>query len=125
MRILNNTRKTVLVENIELARSFWKKSMGLMFRSGIEDSTGFLMEFGKESKDLYSIWMLGMFFPIDIIFINAKKEVTDVYKNVPPFSVNPYTWKVYRPTKPVKWILEVAAGVAKKSRTSVGDRLDF
>jgi uncharacterized membrane protein (UPF0127 family) len=125
MKIANMTRKTVVAETVEVAGSFWKKSLGLMFRSGIDDSAGFLMEFGKPSKDLYSIWMLGMRFPIDIIFINARKEVTDVCGNVPPVYPNPATWKVYRPTRPVKWILEVKAGRAKETRTKPGDRLSF
>jgi uncharacterized membrane protein (UPF0127 family) len=125
MKITNSTRKTVLTERTEVAGSIWKKSLGLMFRSGIGDDAGFLMEFGKPSKDMYSIWMLGMLFPIDIIFISAEKKVTDVYENVRPVSFSPATWKVYRPSSPVKWILEVAAGRAKKSGTSVDDRLDF
>ncbi len=125
MRIINRTRKTVVAETVEVAGSFWKKSLGLMFRGGIDEKAGFLMEFGKPSKDLYSIWMLGMFFPIDVIFISAEKEVTDVYENVPPLSLNLRTWKVYRPTRPVKWILEVKAGRAKKTRTKPGDRLSF
>jgi len=125
MRVINKTRKTVLTGKTEVARSGWKKSLGLMFRGGIDDNAGFLMEFGKPSKGLYSIWMLGMFFPIDVIFINEKKEVTDVYENVPPVSFNPVTWKVYAPTKPVRWILELKAGRAGKTKTRAGDRLSF
>jgi uncharacterized membrane protein (UPF0127 family) len=125
MRITNRSRRTVLAGTVEVATSFWKKSLGLMFRGGISEDAGFLMEFGKPSKDLYSIWMLGMFFPIDVVFISAEKEVTDVYGNVPPLSLNPRTWKVYRPTKPVKWILELKAGRARKSGTVAGDKLRF
>jgi len=125
MIITNKTRKTVLTNKTEVAKSNWKKMLGLMFRGGIDDNAGFLMEFGKPSKDLYSIWMLGMFFPIDIIFISAEKEVTDVYENVSPVSFNPMTWKVYAPTKPVKWILEVKAGRARGMKTKAGDRLSF
>ena len=125
MRIVNRTRNTTITENAEVARSAWKKMLGLMFRGSMEDTSGFLMEFGKPSKELYSIWMLGMLFPIDVIFISEKKEVTDVYENVRPVSGDPRTWRVYRPTKPVKWILEVPAGRAGKSGTVTNDKLRF
>ncbi len=125
MRIKNSTRKTIITEKTEVAGSFLAKTLGLMFRRGLDEKSGLLMEFGRESKELYSIWMLGMFFPIDIIFINAKSEVTDVYENARPLSPNPATWKVYRPTKPVRWILEVAAGRAGKTKTSPGNKLVF
>jgi len=125
MRITNSRRGSLLAEKTELARGMWKKMLGLMFRAGIDDGAGLLMQFEKESSDMYSIWMLGMRFPIDIIFIDKNKKVTDVYSNVPPVSFNPGTWKIYRPTKPVKWILEVRAGKARETGTSVGDGLSF
>ena len=125
MKIRNLTTKKDITETTEIARSSLRKALGLMFRSGLKRGHGLLMEFTKPSKYAYSIWMLGMRFPIDIIFIGPDKKVTDVFENVPPLSFRPSTWRVYSPTKPVKWIVEVSAGMARKSGTSVGDRLIF
>ena len=124
MKITNKIRKTVIANKTEKAGNFLAKGLGLMFRGGIGEDEGLLMEFGRPSKN-YTIWMLGMRFPIDIIFIGEDRKVTDVYSNVPPLSFRPSTWKVYKPTKPVKWILELRSGRCKGSGTKVGDILDF
>ena len=125
MRILNKTKKNIVCEDTETARNFFTKSLGLMFRKSMPENKGFLMEFSSEGKDIYSIWMLFMRFPIDIIFIDSGKRVTDVVRNAPPVSLNPATWKVYRPSEPVRWILEMKAGSAERKKISRGDRLSF
>ena len=125
MKMVNNTRKTEIARTVEVARSSWKKGLGLMFRSCIKENHGLLMEFSKESRDMYSIWMLGMRFPIDVVFINSERVVTDVYENVSPVSLDLKTWKVYKPTKPIKWILELKSGRCKRTKTVPGDKLLF
>ncbi|UCD03045.1 MAG: DUF192 domain-containing protein [Candidatus Aenigmatarchaeota archaeon] len=123
--IVRSANGKIVTEDTQVARNFFSKTLGLMFRRRLDEKSGLLLEFGKESKDLYSVWMLGMFFPIDIIFINAEREITDIHENASPLSLNPVTWKVYRPTKPVKWILEVVAGRAGRAGISAGERLEF
>ncbi len=125
MNVANATRKTVLAGDVELAKSVLSKTLGLMFRKGLGRSRGLLMEFSREGQGLYSIWMLCMRFPIDVVFINSEGTVTDVFERVPPVSFDPKTWKIYKPTRPVKWILEVPAGTVKRTRTVPGDRLCF
>ena len=85
MKIFNETRKKAISEKSEIARSFWKKSLGLMFRGGIPDSNGFLMEFGMEGH--FGIWMLGMRFPIDLVYIDSKKRVVDIFKSIKPLGL--------------------------------------
>ena len=82
------------------------------------------MDFWRPS-DKHSIWMFCMRFPIDVVFINDDNVVTDIFENVPPVSLMPSTWKVYKPTKPVKLILELKSGRCRRTRTKVGDRLDL
>ncbi len=123
MRIRNTTRRTLIADRVEVARSFWKKTLGLMFRGNIGDSEGFLLEFGREGP--YGIWMFGMRFPIDLVFIDSRKRVVDVFEGIMPVSINPATWRVYTPSKSAKWVLELKAGRAKKTRTKKGDRISF
>lgn len=123
MKITNKTRKTVLAEKVEVATGFWHKMLGLMFRSKIADSAGFLLEF--ENEDFHGIWMLGMRFEIDLVFIDSGKRVVDIFENLKPISLNPIAWKVYKPTKPVKWVLELKSGRIRKTKTSVQDNLFF
>jgi uncharacterized membrane protein (UPF0127 family) len=122
-KIVNKTSKRVLANKVQIATGFWQKTLGLMFRSKIDDSAGFLMEFGIEGE--YGIWMLGMRFGIDLVFIDSKKTVVGVFENLKPVSFNPVTWRVYKPSKPAKWVLELPAGTIGKTKTSKGDKLSF
>jgi uncharacterized membrane protein (UPF0127 family) len=119
MRIFNSTRKITICTKTEIANTTFKRSVGLMFRKSLPKNTGLLMVFEKERKA--GIWMLGMRFPIDIVFLGARKQVITVTRNAQPFSLNPSTWHVYYPQKPAKYMLELNAGAAQG--THKGDRL--
>ena len=85
---------------VEVANSIWKKIKGLMFKQ----SGNMLMDFGKDSRP--GIWMFGMKFPIDIVYVNSEMKVVDV-KNAKPMSFNPLTWRVYYPKEKSRYVLEV------------------
>jgi uncharacterized membrane protein (UPF0127 family) len=123
MKILNATRKTVLAEYVEVAKTPLSKTKGLMFRASLKEGEGLLMEFSGETKP--SIWMPFMRFPLDLVFISAGKKVVDVKQNVRPLSRNPGTWKIYLPKEKCRWVLEVNAGKTSETKTSTGDVLDF
>jgi uncharacterized membrane protein (UPF0127 family) len=123
MKILNETRKTTITKKTEIASNFWRNALGLMFRGGLDDSAGFLLEFSEEGS--HGIWMLGMRFKIDLVFIDASKRVVDVFPDVKPVGMSPATWKVYRPSKPARWVLELKSGTAKSKGTSIGDKLSW
>lgn len=121
MRVFNKTQKTVICERTELAKSYWQKTKGLMFRKSLPRNKGLLMVFGNERRT--GIWMFGMRFPIDIVFIDSRKRVVDVKKGIKPFSVNPKTWRVFYPSKSAKYILELNKGESQGLRN--GDLLSF
>jgi uncharacterized membrane protein (UPF0127 family) len=123
MEITNASKKAIVCRDVELARGLFRKGLGLMFRKELRKDYGMLFEFGNE--DLFGMWMFGMRISIDMVFISSDKRVTDVFHNVPPVGLNPKTWKVYGPSAPVKWVLELPAGAAKKGRISPGDKLKF
>ncbi len=123
MRILNATRKTVLSETIEIADSSFKKAKGLMFRESLEKGHGLLMVFRSEGR--HSIWMFGMRFPIDVIYIGGDHRIAHLEKGFRPLGLNPKTWKISVPKEKCRYVLEVGAGVAKRTGTMVGDRVEF
>jgi uncharacterized protein len=125
MIIRNASKKNVVCRDAEVASGFFKKGLGLMFRKELPKGRGLLMDFSSEGEGLHSIWMPCMRFSIDIVFIGADRKVTDVFSGVPPIGISPYTWKVYAPTAPAMWVLELPAGAAKLSKTKAGDKLDF
>jgi uncharacterized membrane protein (UPF0127 family) len=121
--IKNITRKKILVRKIEFADSIGKKTKGLMFRDSLAKDAGLLMTFDLERK--HEIWMFGMRFPIDIVFIDSAKRIVDIKHSVRPMGRNPFTWRIYRPKKPCRYVLEVNAGLTRRTGTEMGDTLLF
>ena len=93
--IKNITKEKILVKNLETADSIGKKTKGLMFRKNLARDSGLIMVFRHERK--HEIWMLGMRFPIDIVFIDKDKRVVDIKHSVKPIGKNPKTWAAPRP----------------------------
>ena len=123
MGILNRTRNTILVKDIETADSAFRKAVGLMFRKELRKGRGLLMNFGRDSRP--GIWMLGMRFPIDLVFIDRRKRVVDLREGIKPMSLNPGTWCVHYPRKSVRYVLELNKGMLKRTGTGIGDVLEF
>jgi len=89
----------------EVADTFWKRAKGLMFRKSTRP-----MLFVFDNDDYHSIWMLFMRFPIDIVFLDSKMNVINEVKNAKPIGFSPKTWRIYRPKKKCRYIIERMAG---------------
>lgn len=83
----------------------------------------FVMKYDNE--DFHGIWTALMRFPIDIIFLNEHKIVTDTFENIKPMGFDRRTWKIYRPRMPSKYIIEMRSGIIKESKTEIGDSINF
>lgn len=101
----------------EIAKTPWKQAVGLGF-SGKRRNMLFLM--GCERR--WEFWMLGMLYPLKIIFIDSRKCVIEVL-DAEPLSLNPKTWKLYVPRKKCEYILEIPAGSGYDFKE--GDRLKW
>jgi hypothetical protein len=91
----------------KVANTLLKKARGLMFRKQLPPDRGMLFIFGKEVVS--PMWMFGMRFPIDIIWINAEKKVVDIQKNLPP--CRGLLCPAYYPKQKAKYVLEINAGL--------------
>ena len=85
---------------------------GLSGRKSLGKNNGMFFDFSH--KRHHGIWMFGMKFPIEIIFINDDGKVVKVYA-ADPISLNPKTWKIYYSKERVRYVLEVSrdAGFAE------------
>ncbi len=116
LEIISPTGK---IKGVEHKNSFIDRILGLMFRK----EGRILMEFSFQ--DFYGVWMPFMRFPIDIAFISREKEIVDLKKDVKPIGIPPSTWRIYRPEKMCKYILEVESGLLEEKGFSIGDELKF
>ncbi len=83
------------------ASTLWKKAKGLSFT---DTKKNMLFTFPYSHK--WSFWMLGTRFHLQIIFIDKNRRVVDI-QNAIPMKWHPNSWRIYRPRKSCKYVLEV------------------
>jgi uncharacterized protein len=110
------TKKGVHVFSVELAVTDEERQKGLMFRKSLPESTGMLFDF-KRDQDV-SMWMHNTYVSLDMIFIRADGRILRIAENTPTESD-----KIIPSGGPVRAVLEVVAGTAKKLGIAPGDRV--
>lgn len=110
-------RKRVVVE---IADSPSERQQGLMFRTSLPENQGMLFIF--EQPDPVAFWMKNTLIPLDIIFIDESKRVTDI-QTAQPCTADPCP--LYEPPEPVLYVLELNAGYAEKNDIKVGDKVEI
>ncbi len=104
--------------DIEIAEDEYERQTGLMHRYSMKDERAMLFIFEDESRR--SFYMKNTEFSIDIIYIDAKKEVVSIQK-----SATPLDERSLPSDGPAMYVLEVNAGLSDKWGLERGDRIDF
>lgn len=112
MKLVNETRGTVLAERAEVARSFWARLIGLMGRTGLPDGGGLVIE---PNGSVHTFWMR---FPIDVIFTDREGVVVGMREAMPPNRPFAGARRAHR-------TLELPAGTIAATATQRGDQLRF
>jgi uncharacterized protein len=110
------TRNGVHVFDVEMAVTAEQRSTGLMFRKELPEGRGMLFDFGVEGP--ISMWMRNTYVSLDMIFIHADGRIARIAQNTTPLSET-----IIPSGAPVKAVLEVVAGTAKKFGIAPGDRV--
>ena len=116
LQMKNSTTKLGLVSQSRKCTSALSKAIGLMFSRPLEDR-GLIFVFNQEQRTL--LHMLFVFFPIDIIYLNSRKEVVQLVQGARPFQLS------IRPEAAAKYILELPADTIRKSKTKIGHKIAF
>lgn len=115
---------SVRFENVTIAarvaRTDQARERGLSNTESLADGTGMLFVF--DTEDRWGMWMRDMKYPIDIIWLNAQKEVVHIVHRAEPAS---YPKTKFQPSKPAKYVLEIPAGAAREYAIRVGDTAGF
>ena len=106
---------------VELAVTKSEREKGLMFRGYLAKDSGML--FIYKYKGIYPFWMKNTKIPLDMIWINRKKQIVFIKKNASPCSQDK-CMLVY-PDKPAKYVLEINSGSAGKIGLKLGEKLSF
>ena len=114
--IRNISSNKVLAKETKLCNDVFSKTKGLMFSEIIKDK-GLVFIFKKDEK--WSLHMLFVFFPIDVLWLNKDQRIVDMKENFAPFSL------LAVPKEKARFVVELPKGTIKNSDTIIGDRISF
>lgn len=106
------------VFQLEIANTPESRSRGLMFRRELPDGRGMLFDFGSRETEV-SMWMKNTYIPLDMVFIRANGQIRHIAENTTPHSE-----ATISSGGPVKGVLEVIAGTARRLGLAAGDRVE-
>jgi uncharacterized membrane protein (UPF0127 family) len=110
------SKNGVHVFAVEMASTPEEQAKGLMFRRELPEGQGMLFDFHKERPA--SFWMKNTYIPLDMIFIRGDGRILRIAENTVPLSET-----LVPSGGPVRAVLEVIGGTAKKLGITPGDRV--
>jgi uncharacterized membrane protein (UPF0127 family) len=111
VQVLNDTKGSSLGQHVALARSFWRRGKGLMFRSNLPPGTGLVID---PCSSIHTFWMR---FPIDVLYVDREGTVLRADRAMKPWRVGPLLVRHGR------YVIELPAGTIEQSQTAQGDRV--
>lgn len=106
---------------VEVAETLEKQNRGLMFRHALAINAGMLFVYPKESWPV--MYMKNTQIPLDIIWLNWRREVVHIQSNVPVCSEEPCPH--YFTTASAMYVLELNAGTTDRIALQRGDQARF
>ena len=101
---------------VEIADNDATRERGLMDRRFMAADHGMLFEFDREAP--VSFWMKNTYIPLDMLFIRGDGRIARIAENTEPLSE-----RNIPSGAPVRAVLEVIGGTAKKLGIAPGDRV--
>lgn len=104
--------------DIYIAVSDAQRARGLMFVRSLPKTTGML--FIYETDMVVSMWMKNTFIPLDILFIHADGTVSSI-----AYDTEPQSLQSILALEPVRYVLEINAGVAEALKIDQYSRIEW
>jgi len=108
--------KGVVTFEVEVARTDEQRTTGLMYRKSLGERAGMLFDF-KVDQPVY-MWMKNTYIPLDMLFIRADGSIARIAVMTTPLST-----ETISSGEPVRAVLEIAGGQARKLGIKAGDRV--
>ena len=107
----------------DVADSVAKREKGLMCVTKMPKDYGMLFAFPGEQP--LGFWMKNTLVPLDIVFIGADKKITSIAASLKASTTETPDAEVATANGRGLYVLELAAGEAKKRKLAVGSELKF
>ena len=111
MKVLNQTKNTILVERLRVADSFFKRLKGLLGTRELPAGEALLI------RPCNAIHMFGMRYPLDIAFVNRENRILQTIRALQPGQTAKCSQAAY--------VLELPCGALDASGTEPGDVLEI
>jgi uncharacterized membrane protein (UPF0127 family) len=102
--------------SVEVVANDADRARGLMYRKELPEGRGMLFDFQREQE--VSFWMQNTYISLDILFIRQDGRILRIAENTEPLST-----ALIPSGGPVRGVLEVIAGTARKLGIAPGDRV--
>lgn len=101
---------------VEVVANDADRAKGLMFRKELPEGQGMLFDFQGDQE--IAMWMKNTYIPLDMIFIAGDGRIRRIAENTEPLSE-----RIIPSGGPVRGVLEVIGGTARKLGIAPGDRV--
>lgn len=102
--------------SVELADTPARQAQGLQHRRALPASAGMLFNMGRDR--VVTMWMKDTPLSLDMLFIDASGYITRIAENTTPFST-----ATISSGQPVRAVLELNAGTARRIGAGPGDQV--
>ena len=106
--LINERTGEVILEDLQIADTFYARLRGLMGRPSIPENAGLMI------KPCNSVHCFFMKFPIDVIFVDKKDRVVHIAEGMKPNSLSPIVGKA-------NYVIEINAHNSN-GKVKVGDK---
>jgi uncharacterized membrane protein (UPF0127 family) len=103
---------------VEIADTAAKRELGLQYRRDLPADRGMIFLFTHEADQTF--WMKNTPIALDMIFINAQRQIVGIAEEATPFSLDPRS--VGRPSR---FVLEINGGLSRRYGIKPGDSVRF
>lgn len=111
MKMKNDTKGTVVADQVFIADTFLKRLQGLLGKPPLTAIQGLVI------KPCNSVHTVGMGYPIDVLFLDDSHRIVQIAVAMLPGSVKIVLGSSY--------VVELAASRAQESSCSVGDKISL
>ena len=108
---------------VEVASTAAQRQAGLSGRGDLGRFDGML--FHPDAGRMTSLWMKGMLFDLDFVWVGPDCEVVDIHERVPAPERPGAAVPIHRPGALAAWVIEIASGRAAELGIVVGQRVRF
>jgi uncharacterized membrane protein (UPF0127 family) len=101
---------------VEIADTDEQRQRGLMFRKEMADNAGMIFDFGTSRR--VQMWMENTLLPLDMLFVDSSGIIRNIKQHAVPYSED-----IIDSMSPVKYVIELNAGVVAKLGIKQGDKV--